>query len=122
MSYKLLLLCRLSLSFLWILTGLTSALFSPETGFHILAGAGIEGTLADICVYGGSLLDISIGIWLLTPFKQQLCYLVQVVVIVVFTVLLTLIAPEFWLHPFGPVTKNLPIIALLVVLYQSRSD
>ncbi|HVF63461.1 MAG TPA: DoxX-like family protein, partial [Casimicrobiaceae bacterium] len=24
--------------------------------------------------------------------------------------------PEFWAHPYGPVLKNLPILALLVLL------
>jgi hypothetical protein len=25
--------------------------------------------------------------------------------------------PEFWLHPFGPLTKNLPMLAAIALLY-----
>jgi hypothetical protein len=34
------------------------------------------------------------------------------------TLLATLIHPAWWLHPFGPLTKNLPIAAILWVLIQ----
>ena len=34
------------------------------------------------------------------------------------TLLATAIHPAWWLHPLGPLTKNLPIAAILLVLLQ----
>ena len=107
----------LSLSFLWIFTGLTSTVFSPEIGYQILAGANINDTLADIFVFGGGVLDICLGLWLLSSLRLRLCCLVQIAVIIIYTLILTVIDVSYWLHPFGPLTKNLPILVLICVLY-----
>ncbi|WP_448547560.1 DoxX-like family protein [Thalassotalea fusca] len=111
-----------SLSFLWLFTGLTSIFFSPETGYEILASANITGVLADISVIGGGVLDIVLGIWLLTAFRIKLCCLIQTAVIVFYTLLLTLIDAGFWFHPFGPITKNVPIIVLIFYVYKIKTS
>jgi len=108
---------KFSLAFLWIFTGITSIYFSPEVGYEILASASITGLMADISVYAGGALDIVIGLWLLTSIRIRLCCIVQVTVITVYTVLLTYIDASFWLHPFGPITKNFPIIVLIALVY-----
>ncbi|MEP1447784.1 MAG: DoxX-like family protein [Paraglaciecola sp.] len=108
---------KYSLAFLWIFTGLTSIYFSPEIGYEILAGVNITGSIADLSVYAGGVLDIAIGLWLITSFKTKLCCISQVVVIIVYTILLTFIDASFWLHPFGPITKNFPIIVLVGYVY-----
>lgn len=107
---------RYSLAFLWLSTALTSLFGAPEIGYRILAQAGIHGVLAELCVWGGGLLDMILGLWVLSGLRPQLCITIQMATIVLYSVLLTLIAPEFWLHPFGPVTKNLPVLALLALL------
>ena len=111
-----------SLLFLWLFTGLTSIFFSPNLGYEILANAMISGWLADLAVWGGGVLDIVIGLWLLTSKRIKLCCLVQVVVMLVYTALLTIIDASFWLHPFGPLTKNIPIFVLIGYVYVSPID
>ncbi len=108
-----------SLAFLWFFTGLTSICFSPEIGYEILASANITGSMADISVYAGGALDIVLGLWLLTSVKTKLCCIVQVAVIVLYTIILTVVDASFWLHPFGPITKNIPIIVLIIFVYSS---
>jgi hypothetical protein len=112
---------KYSLAFLWIFTGITSICFSPEIGYEILASASITGLMADVSVYAGGALDIVIGLWLLSSIKLRLCCIVQVVIIVLYTMLLTFINPSFWLHPFGPITKNFPIIVLIAFIYIENS-
>lgn len=112
---------KYSVSFLWIFTGLTSIYFSPDIGYGILADAGIKGLLADISVYSGAILDIALGIWFLTSFKQQLCCMVQITIIVIYTLLLTFIDPSYWLHPFGPITKNIPIVFLIYIIRLNKA-
>ena len=36
------------------------------------------------------------------------------------TLLASAIDPSWWLHPLGPLTKNLPIAAILLVLLQDE--
>jgi uncharacterized membrane protein YphA (DoxX/SURF4 family) len=111
-----------SLAFLWIFTGLTSIFFSPDVGYQILAGASITGWLADVAVIGGGLLDIVLGIWLMIGVRVRLCCHVQIAVITFYTLLLTIIEPSFWLHPFGPITKNFPIIVLILLIRSQEND
>lgn len=113
------LLGRLSLSFLWIFTGLTSLFFNPETGYEILHSANITGDYAVFLIYAGSLVDILIGIWLLQSRLLKVCYLIQICIIVVYMLLLSFIDFSYWLHPFGPVTKNIPILVLIFILFKN---
>ncbi len=113
---------KYSLAFLWIFTGITSIYFSPEVGYEILASASITGLMADVSVYAGGALDIVIGLWLLTSIKIRLCCIIQVTVIIVYTVLLTFIDPSFWLHPFGPITKNIPIVVLIFLIMNNKVE
>lgn len=111
---------KYSLAFLWIFTGLTSVFFSPEIGYEILANANITGAIADVSIYAGGFLDIILGLWLITSVKSKLCCIVQVCVIAIYTLLLTFIDPSFWLHPFGPIVKNIPIVVLIGYVYASN--
>ena len=110
---------KYSLAFLWIFTGLTSVYISPEIGYEILANANVTGALADVVIYAGGILDIVLGLWLITSFKTKLCCITQISVITIYTILLTFIDASFWLHPFGPITKNIPIIVLIGYVYAS---
>ena len=112
---------KLSLSFLWVFTGITSLFFASDIGYQVLANGGITGPLATFSLVGGGLLDLSLGLWLLIGKKLKWCYLAQITVIVLFTFLLSIIDPSFWLHPFGPLTKNIPILVLITFLYRDES-
>ena len=113
---------KYSLAFLWIFTGLTSVIFSPEIGYEILVNANITGSLTEVAIYAGGILDLILGLWVITSIKTKLCCIVQVSVIALYTVLLTFIDASFWLHPFGPITKNIPIIVLIGYVYASNAS
>lgn len=113
---------RISLSFLWIFTGLTSLFFEPDFGYQVLARANVSGLLADIAIVGGSVLDIALGIWLLTQWRERMCCIVQATTIVLYTTLLSVIDPSYWLHPFGPLSKNLPILVLISIIYSANDN
>lgn len=108
---------RFSLAFLWLWTALTSLWWGKPIGYEVLSHAGLTGIIADVALYGGSLLDAVIGVWLLSGKCLKQCYLLQIVVIIVYTLLLSVIDAEFWLHPFGPLSKNIPILVLLMALF-----
>jgi hypothetical protein len=116
------LLCRLSLSVLWLFTAATSFWWGRGIGYEVLALQNIQGEFADWCINAGSLFDALIGVWLLTAYKRKECYRIQIMLIVSYSILLSLIAPGFWLHPFGPITKNIPILALLFLLHEAEAS
>lgn len=109
---------RLSLSFVWILSGLTSIFFVPDLAYGLLSDNSITGLMADIFVIGGGGLDIVLGIWLLSNKKLMPCYYLQMITIIIFTILASMITPNAWLHPFGPLSKNVPLIVLILMLCQ----
>ncbi|HSC76726.1 MAG TPA: DoxX-like family protein [Pseudomonadales bacterium] len=110
---------RLSLCFLWLFTALTSVLWGRNAGYAVLAQHNIQGATADLCINAGGILDTIIGLWLLTACHLKWCYRFQILVVTVYSILLTIIDASYWLHPFGPITKNIPIVALLFILLQS---
>lgn len=108
---------RLSIAFLWIWTGIISAFVSPanET-FALLARAGIGPPLATPVLYATCLVEVVLGAATAAGFRVRLVGGVQIVLILGFTAILTAITPELWIHPFGPLTKNVPLIAATLVM------
>jgi hypothetical protein len=115
-------LARLALAILWIFTGVTSVFFAPEIGYEVLTSGGIIGPTATTLIYLGSALDILIGLWVLTGWRLKPCCWLQLTVIISYSLLLTFIAPEYWLHPFGPLTKNIPIAVLIYILVSDTNS
>lgn len=116
---NLLVLSRLSLAMLWGFTALTSLFWAKDLGYEVLAGAEITGVAANVAIVSGSILDVVLALWLMSGKQVYRCCQVQIVVIVTYSVLLTIIDAGFWLHPFGPLTKNIPILVLIGWLAQA---
>ena len=54
-----------------------------------------------------------LALWLLPGRKS---YLTALLLMAAMTVLATVLQPTLWLHPLGPLLKNLPIAAMLLHL------
>jgi len=109
-------LLRLSIAFLWIWSGVVSIFFFPaEQSYQFLAASGITGNGAPIMLYGLALMDIVIGLATLTAYRLRPLILFQLTIIFLYTLMITFTLPEFWLHPFGPVLKNIPLLTTLLV-------
>ena len=78
---------------------------------------GVQGTPALAALYLGATADITLG--LLTTFSpNKKLWVIQGLLIILYTLIISFWLPEFWLHPFGPILKNLPLLMLLWLLYQ----
>ena len=109
---------RLTLAAVWIVTGVVSlGIYPVEESLKLLARVGIHGKLALLTLYGEALLDIAIGLLTLAAPGKRLWQL-QAFIIGGYTAVISLFLPEFWLHPFGPLLKNLPIFTLLWLLHR----
>jgi hypothetical protein len=78
---------------------------------------GITGVWAPIALYGASLLDLALGVATLALRQARRLWQFQITVILIYSAVITWYLPEFWVHPFGPIAKNIPILALLVLLW-----
>ncbi|MCW7537394.1 SDR family oxidoreductase [Aquabacterium sp. A7-Y] len=112
-------LARWSVALVWIVTGIVSlGLFPVQQSYELLARAGVPGPLAPLMLYGAALLDLALGIATLLMKRRRPLWRAQIALMGFYTVVITVRLPEFWLHPYGPILKNLPLLALLWLLYE----
>jgi len=113
-------LLRLSIALVWIATGIVSlGLYPVEQSYALLARTGVPAALQPLLLYGAAVLDLLLGVltlWPLQPRWRRRLWFAQIGLIVVYTLIISVRLPEFWLHPYGPLTKNLPMLALLALL------
>jgi hypothetical protein len=62
--------------------------------------------------------DLAFGAMTLLPWRPRWLWPAQIAVVLTYTLIITWRLPLLWLEPFGPVAKNLPILALLLLLQQ----
>jgi len=86
--------------------------------YFLLARVGVPEDFAPLVLYGAASIDIIFGIGTLFLRRRKLLWMAQVILIILYTFTITLYLPEFWLHPFGPIIKNLPILAIIWLLYE----
>ncbi|WED43996.1 SDR family oxidoreductase [Legionella cardiaca] len=111
-------LLRLSLAFMWLFTAFTSAiLYPPASSYLLLKDVGIPTFWHPFFLYSASLLDAVIGIALLVNYKAKIIYIIQIIIIFIYTLIISVKLPYFWLDPFGPIVKNIPILVAILMLY-----
>ncbi len=110
-------LLRLSIGFLWLFTGIVSAFLYPvEESYQLLAAAGISGIWAPILLYSASALDGLLGIATLIGYRIRIVVGLQLLVMLSYMVIISWALPGLWFHPFGAITKNVPLIAATLIM------
>ncbi len=110
-------LLRWSVAAVWIATGLLSlGLYPIEDSLELLHRFGAGPALAPWLLFSAGLLDLALGIAALAR-PARWVWAAQGAVMLGYTALLSWRLPEFWLHPFGPLLKNLPLLAAIAVLW-----
>ena len=89
-----------------------------ERDSALLERSGVPATLRPFALYGAALLDLVLGIATVVLRRRRLLWWAQIALILVYTAVISVRLPEFWLHPYGPLLKNLPMLAALVALLQ----
>jgi uncharacterized protein YbjT (DUF2867 family)/uncharacterized membrane protein YphA (DoxX/SURF4 family) len=108
---------RLSVAFIWLATGIISAFVYPESESRaLMARVGLEGPPATVALYGASFGELLLGLATALGYRVRLMGTIELALIFVFTALLTFGIPELWMHPFGPLTKNIPLIGATLAM------
>jgi hypothetical protein len=91
-------------------------LYPADSSRELLARAGVPQPLRSFALYGAALLDLGFGIASLGLRRRRPLWFAQIALILAYTAIISLRLPEYWLHPYGPILKNLPMLAALWLL------
>jgi uncharacterized protein YbjT (DUF2867 family) len=107
---------RGAIALLWIMTGVFSlGLYPIDASLELLARTGLTGMPARLALVGAALLDILLGIATLFVRRQWL-WTTQILLILGYTLIISIKLPEFWLHPYAPILKNIPLLAAIALM------
>jgi hypothetical protein len=107
-------LLRFSLVAVWLFTAFASIVELDGQSRRVLADAGMASPawLVEGVILGGAAADLAVGI-ALWRWPVRASYAAALALMTVMTLVATVLQPSLWLHPLGPLLKNLPIAALL---------
>ena len=112
-----------TLALLWLYSGVISLCFQ-DIGIELLSDMGFIYPFYLWVLYSASLLDILFALLIMTKLRHSsLLWLSQLIIVIVYHVLMIALLPKsslmaYLIHPFAPIIKNLPIMAVLFHLYQ----
>jgi uncharacterized protein YbjT (DUF2867 family) len=112
-------LLRATVGIVWIVTAIVSfGLYPADESYAMLARVGLTGTAAALALYGAALLDLAFGLGIFLMRDRRWLWRAQMALIVSYSIIIAIRLPEYWLHPFGPLLKNLPLLAAILVLHE----
>lgn len=114
---------RLAIAAVWIATAIVSAFVYPAAdSYDLLARSGIPAHLRPLMLYGASVFDLLLGLGTLLLRRRRWLWLAQLALIGFYTIVIAIRLPEFLVHPYGPLTKNLPMLAAIWLLYELEKE
>jgi len=117
-------LLRFAMAVVWITEGIfPKLLFQQELELAIPRAWGLDNAESSVLIAGVGIAQALSGVAALMLRGQALRYLwtAQLLALVFLPAMVTFYLPEMWWHPFGPLTKNLPLLAGTYVLLRSCS-
>lgn len=114
-------LLRGALAAVWGVSGLISLFAYPVAdSLALLARVGIGGAWGPATLYGAATLDLVFAAATVLRPSRRL-WLAQGATVLLYSAIVAWALPEFLVHPFGPVLKNLPLLAILFLLFAEES-
>ena len=105
-----------TLAAIWLLTAFLSAgIFPLEQSLALLASFELHGGMALVVLAAATGLDAGMGLLTLLRPGRRLFWC-QLALVTLYSLSIAWRLPEFLLHPFWPILKNLAIAALLLLL------
>ncbi len=111
----------IALGIIWIVSGISS-LVSFEQSRELITSIGINGLLGDSIIIGAAIGDIFLGIFLWHPGLRRYVIYTQIAVMLIYSLIISIALPIFWLHPFAPIIKNLAMLVLALYLLTEETE
>ena len=114
-------LLRAAVALIWLVTGILSlGIYPTEESLSMLARVGLGGAVAWVALYGAAVLDLAFGagVYLVSGKWRRWLWRAQMALIAGYSTLIAFFLPEYWLHPFGPLLKNVPLLAAILLLHE----
>ena len=102
-------LLRIALGLLWLLSGILPLLVAQEV-LSILTKVGFSTIWAELLFYASCGIDILLGFATLFNYRLKWTGSIQLILIIFYTLFISIFLPEYWLDPFGSIVKNIPIL------------
>lgn len=110
---------RATVGIVWIATAVLSlGVYPVAESYALLARVGLNGALATVALHGAALIDLAFGVGVFILRDRRWLWRAQMILIVGYSVIIAIYLPEFWLHPFGPILKNLAMLAVILMLHE----
>ena len=110
-----------SMAFLWLWSGIQPALFALPQSLDLLARVGFQAAHRLPVFALSCALDIAFGLGCCTRLRDCAGFwAAQAAVVLGYSAIIAFRLPEMWAHPFAPLVKNVPILAVLVYLCDVR--
>jgi len=117
LSPALALMLRASLAVMWIYTAAVSALLPEHSGvLNLLARCGFPGEAGVVMLWASCLLNTTLGALVLWRPGPRV-YALQCAAVLGYTLTAALNMPELTYDHCGPLVKNLPVLALVLLLW-----
>lgn len=112
---------RVTVGFIWLATPFVTWFVWPRAeSLALLAPTGVTGAAAGWLIDLACVFEVGLGVATLAGWRLGLLGVVQIALVVCFSVILTVSSPELWGHPFGPLTKNIPLVGAILALMVTR--
>jgi uncharacterized protein YbjT (DUF2867 family) len=115
-------LLRLTIAVLWLLSGVIGLLQPAARGAALLGALGVPTSAAPIVTWLTCGADLVLGVAVLARWRPGPLAVIQLALVAGYTVGLSLAEPALWHDPFGPLLKNLPIMAAILALAALERD
>jgi uncharacterized membrane protein YphA (DoxX/SURF4 family) len=111
---------RVGLGFIWIYEGLVPKLLVPLSSLEkeVVAASGIvPNGIVEPFLHMLGALEILLGVFVLSGIWQRPLCVAQAAIVGAFTVVIPITAPAILAHPFGLLSKNVPILGAVAALW-----
>ena len=109
-----------SLGILWAWSGLQPILTQKEWSLQLLGEVGFAPMWQFPVLLTSSLLDLLFAVGCFWQLKQyRWFWLLQLITVAFYSAIIVFRLPENLMHPFAPLVKNIPILALTFFLWRT---
>jgi len=115
-------LLRLTLALMWIVSGLLGLSMPTASADAVGSFLGLPLPAIQALTWSGCFADIAIGFLVAARYRPGLLAAAQLTVIAAYTLVLGLAQGSLWADPLGPLLKNFPIMAAVLVLGAIEAD